>query len=106
MAGEAVTFTEKRMFGGLAIMVNGHMCFGIEGQNLMVRVGADQYEQALSQTHTRPMDFTGRAMRGYVYVEPAGYRTKAQLKAWIRRSLRFVLSLPPKSVVVGLKQSR
>jgi hypothetical protein len=77
-------------------MVNGHMCFGIEGQNLMVRVGADQYEQALSQAHARPMDFTGRAMRGYVYVEPTGFRTKAQLKAWIRRSLRFVLSLPPK----------
>jgi len=64
MDSEGVTIEDKRMFGGLAIMVNGHMCCGIVGRNLVVRVGGNEYEQALSQPHARPMDFTGRAMRG------------------------------------------
>jgi len=87
---------ERRMFGGLAFMVNGHMCCGIVGEDLVVRVGAEGHEQALSQPHARAMDFTGRPMTGFVYVGPAGYPTKAALKTWINRGLRFVLSLPPK----------
>ncbi len=84
------------MFGGLAFMVNGHMSCGIVGENLVVRVGAGGYQDALSQPHARPMDFTGRPMQGFVYVAPPGYRSTAQLRAWIQRSLHFVLSLPPK----------
>lgn len=91
-----VTIKDKRMFGGLAIMVNGHMCCGIVGQDLVIRVAANEYEEALSQPHARPMDFTGRPMRGFVYVDPAGFRSNTQLRAWIRRSLHFVLSLPSK----------
>jgi TfoX/Sxy family transcriptional regulator of competence genes len=87
---------ERRMFGGLAFMVNGHMCCGIVGKDLVVRVGADAYEEALSQPHARAMDFTGRPMKGFVYVSPAGYRTKSTLRSWIKRSLRFVISLPRK----------
>jgi len=87
---------ERRMFGGLAFMVNGHMCCGIAGQVLVVRVGADLYEQALSQPHARPMDFTGRSMKGLVYVDPPGYRTTKSLREWVRNGLRFVLSLPAK----------
>ncbi len=87
---------ERRMFGGLAFMVNGHMCCGIVGEDLVIRVGAEGDEQALSQPHARAMDFTGRPMKGFVYVSPQGYRTKAALKTWIKRGLRFVLSLPPK----------
>src|SRR5216684_3601720 len=90
------SFKEKRMFGGLAFMVNGHMCCGIVGEDLVVRVGTEEHEQALSQLHVRPMDFTGKPMKGFVYVGPSGYRTKAALKTWIKRGLRFVLSLPPK----------
>jgi len=96
MDSEGVTIKDTRMFGGLAIMVNGHMCCGIVGRKLVVRVGGNEYEQALSQPHARPMDFTGRAMRGFVYVDPAGFRSNTQLRIWIRRSLEFVLSLPPK----------
>ncbi len=84
------------MFGGVAFMVNGHMCCGLVGEDLVVRVGAEEHEQALSQPHARAMDFTGRPMRGFVYVGPTGYRTKAALKSWIKRGLRFVESLPPK----------
>lgn len=87
---------EKRMFGGLAFMVNGHMCCGIVGKDFVVRTGPDQYEKALSQPHARPMDFTRRPMRGFVYVAPEGYRSTRDLKAWIQRGLHFVLSQSPK----------
>jgi len=59
---------ERGMFGGLALVVNGHMCCGIVGEDLVVRVGAERHEQALSQPHARAMDFTGRPMTGFVYV--------------------------------------
>src|SRR6266568_4602907 len=76
---------ERRMFGGLAFMVNGHMCCGIVGEDLVVRVGPEEHEQALSRSHVRPMNFTGRPMKGFVYVDSGGYRTKISLKTWIKR---------------------
>ena len=88
--------TERRMFGGLAFMVNGHMCCGIVGEVLVVRVGPNLYEQALSQPHARLMDFTGRSMKGFVYVDRPGYRTTASLRKWVRTGIRFVVSLPAK----------
>jgi TfoX/Sxy family transcriptional regulator of competence genes len=87
---------EKRMFGGLAFMVNGHMCCGVVNENLVLRVGAEEYERALSRPHARVMDFTGREMKGFVYVDPQGWGTTARLRNWIELSLKFVLSLPPK----------
>jgi hypothetical protein len=81
---------EKRMFGGLAFMVNGHMCCGIVGRNFVVRTGPKQYEAALSKPHTRPMDFTGRPMRGFVYVGPEGYQSTRDLQTWIQCGLQFV----------------
>jgi TfoX/Sxy family transcriptional regulator of competence genes len=88
--------TEKKMFGGLAFLCQGHMFCGIVGEELMVRVGAERYEQALLEPHTRAMDFTGRPMKGYVYVEPEGFETDEALEGWTNRGLEFVLSLPPK----------
>jgi TfoX/Sxy family transcriptional regulator of competence genes len=87
---------EKRMFGGLAFMVNGHMCCGVVGKDFVVRTGPEQYDEAISQPHARPMDFTRRPMRGFVYVAPEGYRSSRDLRAWIQRCLNFVLSQPPK----------
>jgi TfoX/Sxy family transcriptional regulator of competence genes len=87
---------ERKMFGGLAFMVHGHMCCGIVGKDLVVRTGPDEYQAALAQPHARPMNFTGRAMRGFVFVDPLGCGSTPQLKAWVQRGLRFVLSLPPK----------
>ncbi len=84
------------MFGGLAFMVNGHMCCGIVNKNLVVRTGPTQYDAALSKPHARPMDFNGRPMRGFVYVRPEGYRSTRDLKAWIQQGLHFVRTLPPK----------
>jgi TfoX/Sxy family transcriptional regulator of competence genes len=88
--------TEKKMFGGLAFMVNGHMCCGVMGDELMVRVGPEQHETALTLPHARAMDFTGKPMRGMIYVDPAGAGNDDDLAAWVGRGLAFVKSLPPK----------
>ena len=88
---------ERKMFGGLAFLAGGHMCCGIIGSELMVRVGPDGWEQAAARPHARPMDFTGRPMPGMVSVAPAGLRTARALGAWIERGLRFTATLPPKS---------
>ena len=94
--GQHSEYSERKMFGGLAFMVNGHMCCGILGDELMVRVGPAGYEDALAQPHAREMDFTGRPMRGMIYVGTAGVETDASLVAWVARGLAFVQSLPPK----------
>ena len=80
---------ERKMFGGLAFLVRGHMCCGIVGSDLMVRVGPDGYEDALASAHVRPMDFTGRPSKGMVYVAPAGIRTAGALRKWIERGISF-----------------
>ncbi len=87
---------EKKMFGGLAFMVNGHMCCGIVGNELMVRVGPEQHAEALAQPHARPMDFTGKPMKGMVYIDAKGVANDAALRAWVERGLKFVSSLPAK----------
>jgi len=87
---------EKRMFGGLAFMVDGYMCCGVLGSELMVRVGPDRYEEALCQSHVREMDFTGKALTGFVYVGEAGLEDDTDLKSWIRQALTYVHSLPEK----------
>ncbi len=90
------TIEEKRMFGGLVFMVRGHMCCGIVGSELMVRVGPDQYAQALCLPHARKMDFTGRPMKGFLYVGERGIESDQSLKSWIGLALSFVNSLPDK----------
>lgn len=88
--------TEKRMFGGLAFLVDGNMSVGVVGEELMVRVGADAYEATLALPHAREMDFTGRPMKGFVYVATAGFEGDEDLGAWVDRGLDFARSLPRK----------
>ena len=88
--------SEKEMFGGLAFLVNGHMACGVQGDDLMVRVGPEDYESALKKTGARPMDFTGRPLKGMVYVGPRGHLRAPSLKAWVEQGLSYVRSLPPK----------
>lgn len=78
---------EKSMFGGIAFMVRGHMTVGLVDDDLVVRVAPADGERLLSEPHARPMDFTGRPMRGWIYVEPAGVSTPAALTRWIGRAL-------------------
>jgi TfoX/Sxy family transcriptional regulator of competence genes len=88
--------SEKKMFGGLAFLVGGDMFCGVVGSDLMVRVGPDAYEAALARPHARQMDFTGRPMKGLVYVSPAGIASADELRAWVDQGFRFGRSLPPK----------
>ena len=98
LAGHAVT--EKRMMGGLCFMVQGHMCVGLDQKDsadrLMVRVGSTAHEAALRLKHAIPMDFTGRPMKGFVFVAAAGISSQRALTVWVKRGLAFVQSLPPK----------
>ena len=87
---------EKKMFGGLVFMANGHMCIGIAGDALMARIGPAYYAQALARPHVRAMDFTGKPMQGYVFIDPPGYAEDADLLDWLARCQNFVHSLPPK----------
>lgn len=96
LAEADVPLDERRMFGGLAFMVRGHMTVGIVGEELMVRVGKDAHEAALAQPHARPMDFTGKPMTGFVLVGPPGFDEDADLRDWVQRGLDFTGSLPPK----------
>jgi TfoX/Sxy family transcriptional regulator of competence genes len=89
--------TEKRMFGGIAFLVNGHMGVGIVQDKLMVRVGPESYEHVLRERHARRMDFTGRPMKGFVYVVADGYETDADLARWVNLAVEYVTSLPAKS---------
>jgi TfoX/Sxy family transcriptional regulator of competence genes len=88
--------SEKKMFGGIAFMVNGNMCAGVVGDTLMLRVGPDNYEAALKQPHVRPMDFTGRPLAGFVYIDPEGFEADADLAGWIDLARQFVEGLPAK----------
>jgi len=75
--------TEKKMFGGLAFLLDGKMFVGVSGDELLVRVGPERHQEALDRPNVRPMDFTGRPMKGYVFVEPAGCRTGKAIQSWV-----------------------
>ena len=84
------------MFGGLCFLCAGNMACGIVGDELMVRVGPDGWQDALSQPHAREMDFTGRSMKGMVYVGTAGFSEDEDLATWVDRGTNYARSLPPK----------
>jgi len=88
--------SEKKMFGGLAFMYRGHMLVGVLGNSLMARVGPTAYADTLMHSHVREMDFTGKPMKGYVYVDPAGFESDTDLSKWVELCLRFNESLPAK----------
>ncbi len=88
--------TERRMFGGLAFLLQGNMCCGVVGEELMVRTGPESYEAALHEPHAREMDFTGRPLRGFIYVSADGLTSDGDLRAWVERGARFAESLPAK----------
>lgn len=89
--------TEKRMFGGICFLLRGNMCLGVVKGDLVVRTGPVGYAAALAEPHARPMDFTGRALKGFVFVGPEGYRSDAALEQWVARAHGFAASLPSKA---------
>jgi TfoX/Sxy family transcriptional regulator of competence genes len=87
---------EKKMFGGVGFMLHGNMACGVNRENLIVRVGPEKYAAALAKPNARVFDITGRPMTGWVTVEPDGYESDEDLKAWVQQGIDFALSLPPK----------
>jgi TfoX/Sxy family transcriptional regulator of competence genes len=88
--------TEIRMFGGLCYTVDGNMAVGVNGDDLMVRMAPDDGDAALAEPGARPMDFTNRPMRGFLFVGPEGTGTDRSLRTWVGRGVAFASSLPPK----------
>jgi len=91
----SVTFHEKEMMGGLIFMVNDKMCCGthydkkFKGDLLMVKIGMVAYEEEIEKEVCLPMDFTGRSMRGYIFITPEGFDMDEELKYWVQKGLDF-----------------
>lgn len=87
---------EKKMFGGIALLLNGNVCVGVWKNSLIARVGPEQYPDALKESFVSEFDITGRAMSGWVMVAPEGIEDDDQLQEWIGRAMKFVETLPAK----------
>jgi len=87
---------EKKMFGGVAFLLNGNMCCGIHGGEMIVRLDPVETDAALAQPHTRIFDMTGRPMKGWILVKPAGLAKKDALAKWVSVGVDYAASLPAK----------
>ena len=87
---------EQKMFGGLSFLLHGNMCCGVLQHELVVRLSPELGEEALAEADTRPMDFTGRPMRGWIMVKAGGIDSDDTLRAWVDRAVSFCSTLPPK----------
>jgi TfoX/Sxy family transcriptional regulator of competence genes len=89
--------TEKKMFGGLAFLINGHMAVSASGRGgLLLHVDDDETEALLAKPHAQPFEMRGREMRGWLRVEADGVKTKRQLERWVGRGVAYASALPPK----------
>jgi TfoX/Sxy family transcriptional regulator of competence genes len=96
LAGEEAV-TEKRMFGGLAFLLHGHMSVSASRNGgLLARIDPEDTEKALARPHAARMEMGGRTMDGWITVAPEGLRTKRELASWVKRSVAYVKTLPPK----------
>ena len=89
-------FSEKKMFGGVGFLLNGNMCCGVWKEFLILRIGAAGYQAALAEPFTQEFDITGRAMTGWIMVQPEGFAEETELKEWIEQAAKFARSLPAK----------
>ncbi len=89
LTSRRVVFETKAMMGGLCFMVEGKMCLGVTQARLMVRLDPSVEAEALKQPGCKPMDFTGRPMKGYVFVHREGLETETQFRHWIDLALEF-----------------
>jgi TfoX/Sxy family transcriptional regulator of competence genes len=88
---------EKRMFAGIGFLLNGNLLVGVRDDSLLVRIGPEQYDEALLESHVSEFNITGRgAMRGWIVVDRKGVESDEELKGWIGRALKFVATLPAK----------
>lgn len=89
-------YSEKKMFGGVCFMINGNMCAGPWKGALIVRLDKEKHDETQSEPHVKPMDITGKVMKGWALVEPDGIESSDDLKAWIDRGVKYARTLPPK----------
>ena len=89
-------YEEKKMFGGIGILMQGNMACGVHGTDLIIRVGPERYKESLAANHTKEFDLTGRPMTGWIVVLPEGYTSDDSLETWVNRGVEYALSLPPK----------
>lgn len=89
LAHKKLPMEEKKMMGGLTFMVNGKMCVGISKDDLMARIAPEVYQDALSKKGCRPMDFTGKPMKGFVFIDPQGTGSDKELENWVQLALDF-----------------
>ena len=94
--GERPDLIEKKMFGGIGFMLRGNMACGVNKDDLIIRVGPQGYQESLAHPHTRPFDFTGSPMKGWIMVGMDGYKADEDLVRWVQKGVDFALSLPPK----------
>ncbi len=87
---------EKRMFGGICVLINGNMACGVYKNDLIVRIGVENHQEAMARPHVKVFDITGKPMRGWVMVEPQGCASEQALQAWVEKGVTFAQSLPPK----------
>jgi TfoX/Sxy family transcriptional regulator of competence genes len=89
-------YEEKKMFGGIGFLFFGNMACGVIREDLIVRVGKENYTDALLKPNVELFDMTGRAMTGWVIVKEPGYRNEADLQEWVELGVKYALSLPQK----------
>src|SRR5207244_6335145 len=87
---------KKKIFVGVASLLNGNMCCGVHGAEMIVRLDPEETDKALSEHHTRLFDLTGRPMKGWILVEPKGLATDGQLGKWVAVAAKYAAFLPPK----------
>jgi len=89
-------FVEKKMFGGVGLLLNGNLACGVNKDNLIVRVDPEKHNALLKKSHVKPFDLTGKPMKGWLLVDADGVKTDKQLSAWVKEGVEFALTLPPK----------
>jgi len=94
--GNYKELAEKKMFGGIAFLLNGNMCVGVHKQDLIVRLAPEETDTALAEPHTQVFDLSGRPMKGWILVESRGLKDEKTLGKWVRISVDYALSLPKK----------
>jgi TfoX/Sxy family transcriptional regulator of competence genes len=95
---------EKAMFGGLCFMVNNKMCVGVEKERLMVRLNPEKYEEVIEKDGVKPMDFTGKIMKGYVFVDVDALNTKKKLEYWMNLALEYNKIAKPSKKKTGKRK--
>ena len=87
---------EKKMFGGVGFLIHGNLACGVHKDGMIVRVDPEKHSALLKKPHARPFDLTGRPMKGWLVVDPDGYKTEKQLTIWVKEGVEFALTLPAK----------